>query len=722
MLIDYNARFGDPECLNLLSLLEDDVDFSTICAAAANGTLSSSPPLRFKPLASCCKYAVPIGYPDKSCKGFEIDLSKLKSRDFVYTGAVDQIDFDGPLIATGSRTVGVVGLGPTLEEAEAVAEAEVSAISGKLFHRKDIGTATLVAARVKHMLSTQMQVPARRIRTAVLGSTRGSSMVPILRAIASGDLSGVEIVTCLSNKQDAQILTRARLHGIAAEYVPVSGQTRDEYDWKLTEKLRAMGVELIILIGYMRILSASFCDQWQGRALNIHPSLLPAFAGGMDIEVHRAVLRAKVPESGCTVHFVEKEVDGGGIVVQKRCPVTGCNTAEELKTRVQYLEGGAMCEAIAKVAAQLGGVASYISAQDSSPISYASSGVSIDTGNALVEKIKPMAKATIRPGSLGGLGGFGGLFDLQAAGYSDPILVSGTDGVGTKLLIAQAAELHDTIGIDLVAMVVNDLIVQGAEPLFFLDYFASGKLELGAASSVVRGIADGCKACNCALVGGETAEMPGMYSPGHYDLAGFAVGAVERGNLLPKIDSISAGDVIVGIRSSGVHSNGFSFVRKCVERAGLRWNDPAPFETSQNLKLGEALLTPTKLYVRSCLSCCRTGKVKALAHITGGGLIENLPRVLPHKLKACIDAHNWSPQPVFQWLARVSNSRESEMLRTFNCGIGMALVVAGADAATITAAIEDAGDECSIIGRLEENHDHTAQVVVKNTDTWGWSA
>jgi len=279
-------------------------------------------------------------------------------------------------------------------------------------------------------------------------------------------------------------------------------------------------------------------------------------------------------------------------------------------------------------------------------LTYASAGVSIDAGNALVDDIKPLAKATNRAGVMGSIGGFGGLFDTRAAGYKDPVLVSGTDGVGTKLIIAQATGKHGSIGIDLVAMVVNDLIVQGAEPLFFLDYFASGALDVKCAGEVVGGIARGCAACGCALVGGETAEMPGMYAPGHYDLAGFAVGAVERADILPRLEEIAPGDVLIGLGSSGVHSNGFSLVRRVVERSGLSWDAPAPFAAGATL--ADALLTPTKLYVKSCLAATRTRKVKALAHITGGGLVENLPRALPDHLAAKCKA--WPLPPVFRWL------------------------------------------------------------------------
>jgi len=303
---------------------------------------------------------------------------------------------------------------------------------------------------------------------------------------------------------------------------------------------------------------------------------------------------------------------------------------------------------------------------------YKAAGVDIDAGNALVKAIGPLAKASARAGTTAALGGFGALFDPKAAGFKDPILVATTDGVGTKLKIAIATGLHDTIGIDLVAMSVNDLIVQGAEPLFFLDYFATGKLEVGTATRVVAGIAEGCKIAGCALIGGETAEMPGMYADGDYDLAGFAVGAVERGQALDG-RNIVEGDVVIGLPSSGVHSNGYSLVRKLVEQSGLGWDAPAPFDSGKTL--GAALLAPTVIYVQPALKLVRAGAVKGFAHITGGGLTENIPRVLPDGLGVKLDADAWTLPPVFGWMAKVGGLPAAEMARTFNCGIGMVAIV-----------------------------------------------
>ena len=330
-------------------------------------------------------------------------------------------------------------------------------------------------------------------------------------------------------------------------------------------------------------------------------------------------------------------------------------------------------------------------------LTYRDAGVDIDAGEALVDAIKPLAKATARAGAAAGLGGFGALFDLRAAGYSDPILVATTDGVGTKLKVAVAAGRHDDIGIDLVAMCVNDLVVQGAEPLFFLDYFATGKLDVTAGRAIIAGIAAGCREAGCALIGGETAEMPGMYAAGDYDLAGFAVGAVERGHDLTGA-AVRPGDVVLGLASSGVHSNGYSLVRRIVERSGLDYSAPAPFAPRSTL--GAALLTPTRIYVKSCLAAARGGKVKALAHITGGGLIENVPRVLPSGTAAELDAAAWTLPPVFAWLAREGGVAVGEMARTFNCGIGMVVVTAAEDAQAVTEMLRESGETVYRIGRI----------------------
>ncbi|MCX8998999.1 phosphoribosylformylglycinamidine cyclo-ligase [Rhizobiaceae bacterium BDR2-2] len=346
-------------------------------------------------------------------------------------------------------------------------------------------------------------------------------------------------------------------------------------------------------------------------------------------------------------------------------------------------------------------------------LTYSDAGVDIDAGNLLVEKIKPAVRSTRRPGADGEIGGFGGLFDLKAAGFTDPVLVAANDGVGTKLKIAIDADFHSTVGIDLVAMCVNDLVVQGAEPLFFLDYFATGKLDPDQGADIVSGIAAGCREAGCALIGGETAEMPGMYAGGDYDLAGFAVGAAERGHLLPAGD-IAEGDVIIGLTSSGVHSNGYSLVRKIVEMSGLDWTAPAPFIEGRTL--GEALLTPTRIYVKPILKAIReTGGIKALAHITGGGFPENIPRVLPKHLAAEIDLAAISVPPVFSWLAKTGGVEATEMLRTFNCGIGMIAVVSAGDERAVTAALEASGEKVVSLGRMTARAEDAPGVVYKGT-------
>jgi phosphoribosylformylglycinamidine cyclo-ligase len=328
-------------------------------------------------------------------------------------------------------------------------------------------------------------------------------------------------------------------------------------------------------------------------------------------------------------------------------------------------------------------------------LTYADAGVDIDAGNTLVEQIKPAAKSTNRPGVMDSLGGFGAMFDLKAAGFKDPILVSATDGVGTKLRIAIDTQNLDTVGIDLVAMCVNDLICQGAIPLFFLDYFATGKLEVNEASKVINGIAEGCRQANTALVGGETAEMPGMYDGKDFDLAGFAVGAMERGETLPR--NVSNGDVLIGMPSSGIHSNGYSLVRKIVENSGHSWNDDCPFGEGS---LAKHLLEPTKIYVKSAVSALKTGKLKALAHITGGGLTENLPRALPEGLGANINLDAWDRLPIFNWLIEQADLKMSEALKSFNCGIGMIAICSADDLIDVISALKNSDCSPTIIGEI----------------------
>ncbi|MBI3708652.1 MAG: phosphoribosylformylglycinamidine cyclo-ligase [Proteobacteria bacterium] len=352
---------------------------------------------------------------------------------------------------------------------------------------------------------------------------------------------------------------------------------------------------------------------------------------------------------------------------------------------------------------------------------YRDAGVDIDAGDALVEAIKPLAAATRRAGADAQLGGFGALFDLKAAGYRDPILVATTDGVGTTLKIAIESGQNDTVGIDLVAMCVNDLVVQGAEPLLFLDYFATSNLDVAAGKIVIAGIAEGCRIAGCALIGGETAEMPGMYAAGDYDLAGFAVGAVEREEVIDG-RHVTAGDVVLGLASSGLHSNGFSLVRRVVAETGLKWNAPAPFAPGR--ELAAALLDPTRIYVKSCLALARgarsrPGLVKAMAHITGGGLIENVPRVIPDDATVEIDAAAWPLPPVFAWLAREGGIAPSEMARVFNCGIGMVVVTAAAQADEATRILAGAGETVHRLGRIVPRGDKPGCIVANIDGAWG---
>lgn len=349
---------------------------------------------------------------------------------------------------------------------------------------------------------------------------------------------------------------------------------------------------------------------------------------------------------------------------------------------------------------------------------YAQAGVDIDAGNELVSRIKPHVKSTARTGLMGNIGGFGALFDLKETGYKDPILVSGTDGVGTKLKIAIESNIHNTVGIDLVAMCVNDLIVQGAEPLFFLDYFATSKLNVDDGESIISGIAEGCRQANCALIGGETAEMPGMYHNGDYDLAGFVVGAVERDEIITG-ENIKEGDSIIGITSSGVHSNGYSLIRKIVKDNNLSWNDPSPFE--ENKTLAQSLLEPTKIYINSILSLVKNNPnkpINGMVHVTGGGFTENLPRVVPESLSCKIDASSWTFPPVFSWAKKYGNINDADMAKTFNCGIGMVIICSPENEELIIKHLTDKKETAYKIGKITSREDSEQAVIIENTDAW----
>lgn len=678
-VLEFNCRFGDPEAQVLLPLL--DTDLYEILVACCKGQLNDVD-VRIKEDATAATVVCAAkGYPMSYLKGMKItglDAANALNNVTVYHAGTKD---DGPVTrCSGGRVLAVTGVGSGLKEALSSAYKGVDQIdfvrdedendkSSYLHRRTDIGRRAL----------------EKKFRIGILGSTRGTASIPVIEACANGVIHA-EIAAVVSNKESAPILEKGRALGpnVVTKAISAKGLTREQFDAKCNAHLVDAGVDLVLLVGYMRILSKSFTDTWHGRCLNVHPSLLPKHAGGMDLAVHQAVIDAKESETGCTIHQVTEEVDGGPVVLQKHVKVDATDTAESLKAKVQFLEGPAFVEAIQMMGSR-------------SAISYADAGVDIDAGNALVELIKPYCKATRRAGCDADLGGFGGLFDLKAAGFdaASTVLIGATDGVGTKLKIAQIMKNHSTIGIDLVAMCVNDLIVAGGEPLFFLDYFATGHLNVNEAADVVKGIADGCKDANCGLIGGETAEMPSMYAPGDYDLAGFAVGAVDRNRILPH--RVSQGDVILGLDSSGIHSNGYSLVRKLVEKEGLSYESPCPW--AAQTKFGEVLLTATKIYVKSCIPLLNAGLVKAMAHITGGGLLENLPRSLPEGLSASIDFHPTLP-PVFQWLQQSSGLNTIEMLRTFNCGIGMVLIIGESDVVKVRELLVSVGEICHVLGSV----------------------
>lgn len=694
VVLEYNCRFGDPETQVLLPLLESDL--YDIMLACSQGRLTPGHVI-FSKKSACTVVCAAPGYPNSYPKGSVITGlgDAVGCRDVTVFHAGSTVGADGvTAVTSGGRVLAVTGMGDSLRGAVDAAYKGVAAVSFPGMHcRSDIAARGLDAPLV----------------LGVIGSTRGTDMQAVIDAIESGKLRA-RIALVVSNMSQAGILERATKHNIPNTFINATGLTREEYDCQVCAAFESAGVQLVLMIGYMRIVSPLFIARYRDRCMNVHPSLLPDFAGGMDLQVHADVIKAGKKESGCTVHFVTEEVDGGPIVVQEKCIVSADETPDSLKAKVQVLEGAAFVKAIEMFRAGVCGPGHHREV-----ITYRAAGVDIDAGEDLVEAIKPMCKATRRPGCDADLGGFGGLFDLSAAGYnsSETVLVSGTDGVGTKLKIAHAVGIHDTIGIDLVAMCVNDILVCGAEPLFFLDYYATGALEVPTAALVVKGIAEGCRQSGSALIGGETAEMAGMYAKGEYDLAGFSVGAVKKQDILPQ--GVGAGDVLIGLRSSGVHSNGFSLVRKCVEKSGLAWTDAAPFDPSQ--PLGRALLTPTRIYVSLLLPLVKAGLIKGMAHITGGGLLDNLPRVLPDGIEAVIEADkaNWSLPPVFKWLQSISNLPQHELLRTFNCGIGMVVVVGADKAARVNQLLAQGGesDYFANLGYLRAREGSGPQVVVQ---------
>mmetsp|Transcript_4139 Transcript_4139/g.7643 ORF Transcript_4139/g.7643 Transcript_4139/m.7643 type:complete len:1137 (+) Transcript_4139:97-3507(+) len=667
-VLEFNCRFGDPETQVVLPLLETDL--YEVLMACCDGTLQSVD-VRFKEnTAAATIVCAAKGYPESYPKGMAIeglDAANAIENVKVYHAGT-KVAEDDVTRCSGGRVLAVTGLGKNLKYALQAAYQGVSLLD-------------FIGSEGEHLMHFRTDIAKgakhKKLRLGVLGSTRGTALIPIIEACASGELHA-EIVAVVSNKKSAPILEKGRALGVTVttKFISSKGLSRAQYDAECTATLLGAGVEFVLLIGYMRILSKPFTDFWAGRCINVHPSLLPKHAGGMDLAVHQAVLDAGEEETGCTIHQVTEAVDGGPIVIQKKVKVEAGDTAESLKAKVQPLEGPAFIEAIRM---QCGG----------ETISYADAGVSIDAGNQLIDLIKPACKATRRAGCDADLGGFGGLFDLAAAGYdsANTVLIGATDGVGTKLRIAQSMKKHESVGIDLVAMCVNDLIVAGGEPLFFLDYYATGQLHVEEAAAVVRGIAEGCVQAGCGLIGGETAEMPSMYAPGDYDLAGFSVGAVHRDRILPQ--GVCAGDTLLGLPSSGIHSNGFSLVRKLIAKEGLEFESPCPWDDAPTI--GDSLLTPTKIYVKSCLPLIKGGLLKGLAHITGGGLVENLPRSLPSGVGAEISGHPSLPS-VFKWMQNASGLDDNEMLRTLNCGIGMVLILDISNVAAAKQLLNEAGE------------------------------
>ena len=687
-IIEFNFRFGDPETQVVLPLLETDL--YEVMIACCDGNLGDID-VRFKEnLSAATVVCAAQGYPQSYPKGMEIiglkETAAMKNVKVFHAGTY--IDDASTTRCSGGRVLAVSGMGPSLKEAlnnsyNAVKKIDFVGSSGEslMHNRTDIG----------------YQASNKKLRIGVMGSTRGTALLPIIEACASGQLHA-EIVAVLSNKSDALILEKGRALGVnvTTKYISSKGLSRAQYDAECSAALVGAGAEFIVLVGYMRILSKQFCEFWAGRCINVHPSLLPKHAGGMDLAVHQAAIDAGDKESGCSIHQVTEEVDGGPVIVQKVVKIESGETAESLKAKVQPLEGPAFVEALQKYTKKV--------------ISYADAGVDIDAGNHLVEVIKPACKSTRRPGCDADLGGFGGLFDLSAAGYdsANTVLIGATDGVGTKLRIAQITKKHDFVGIDLVAMCVNDLIVAGGEPLFFLDYYATGSLSVEEAAAVVLGIAEGCRQAGCGLIGGETAEMPSMYAPGDYDLAGFSVGAVHRDRVLPS--GVGPGDVLLGLSSSGIHSNGFSLVRKLISKENLDYESPCPWDNSPTI--GDSLLTPTKIYVKACLPLLKKGLLNGLAHITGGGLLENLPRSLPKGVVAEITGHPPLP-PVFKWMQNASGLDDHEMLRTLNCGIGMVLIVKKENVAEAKEILSQGGEQVYDLGVLVSGEGE--QVIMKNT-------
>jgi len=697
VVLEYNVRFGDPEAQVLLPLL--DTDLFEIMLSCCNMDLHNCS-IKWKNIVATTVVCAAPGYPGSYIKDAPISLPTSDAdTDVQIFHAGTKLDENGILRTNGGRVLAVTGTGKSLRDALESSYVTLSDVNFEGMHyRRDIAHSALTMP----------------IRVGILGSTRGTDIDALVAAVQDNTslLYGrITLAVAVSNKKESGILDRCRGHGITVEHLPaLKGESRDVYDSRLTHVLENARVDVILCIGWMRIFSGSFIQRWSRCCLNVHPSLLPDFAGAMDIDVHQAVIDAGCKETGCTVHEVTDIVDGGPIVIQSRCPVLANDTSDTVKKRVQSLEGNALVQALHLFQrGSIGPLANmgYFAIQKENattthtPLTYAAAGVNIDAGDALVRNIIPLVKRTRRPGSDTQLGGFGGLFDLSAAGFGrqGELLVASTDGVGTKLKIAQTMGIHDTIGIDLVAMNVNDILTSGAEPLFFLDYYATGVLDVEITTQVVAGIVEGCVQSGCALIGGETAEMASMYAPGEYDLGGFVVGAVSTENMLLS-KNIGPGDMLIGLSSSGVHSNGFSLVRKCVERSGLTWEDPCPWDSENTL--GRNLLCPTRIYVKTLLPLIQDGLLKGAAHITGGGIMDNLPRILPEATRAFINIAKagWSLPPVFKWLQMHAQLPKEELARTFNCGIGMVLCVDATNADNVLDRLRASGDKPLVLGTI----------------------
>ncbi len=688
-VLEFNVRMGDPETQAVLPLLSSDL--FEIALSAAKGNLSASSVCFYPDLTAAAVVVAATGYPGTYPKGLPISgigLAENEEGVSVYHSGTKALH-DGSIVSNGGRVLTVVGVSSSLPKAIKAAYSGVDHIKMDKHARSDIGKKAL----------------HRKLRIGIIGSGNGTSVTGMLQAGSNGfipALPGVRVVMVVSNRSKSGILVKAQNAGVRHAFVSQKGKLSEEFDAEISDLMHAEAVDLIILSGFMRILTPSFCCAWYKRCLNVHPSLLPAFKGLMDLEVHKAVLRHGVKETGCTIHLVSPDVDEGRTIVQRKVTVAEGETPESLKAKVQAQEELAFIDAIKTYLPGKGGHGAE------NGLTYAAAGVNIDAGNKFIEMISPSCKATRRAGCDADLGGFGGLFDLSAAGYDkgDTVIIGATDGVGTKLKLAQSTGDHSGVGIDLVAMCVNDLLVVGGEPLFFLDYYASGKLLVDEAAEVVKSIAEGCLRSGCGLIGGETAEMPGMYAPGDYDLAGFAVGAVNKSLILPR--QLSAGDVIIALPSSGVHSNGFSLVRKILERAGIPLQSPPPF-SSPHPTLAKALLAPTHIYAKALKPVLKQGLAKALAHITGGGLPENLPRAFGKNSPLAADLLAWNLPPIFKWLQKAGDVSLPEMLRAFNCGVGMCIIVDMNDANAVMSML---GDSAWMLGTMQKRQEGQPEVVI----------